>query len=161
MCCEGLAVRGVVRRRPGPAAEHPLPGRREATGFIDQDTLGKVAETAHSGMSVVEIETVALVDPAASRAVVLSLLPTADAGRNAAWLQLAALAGTLTGWLRHLALDGDLKLAEPKTLRFCILNLPARLVHHARYLIVKIPDGWTWADDLVNAWDRLQALHPG
>ena len=88
-------------------------------------------------------------------------LPTADAGRNTAWLQLAALAVTLTGWLRHLALDGDLKLAEPKTLRFRILNIPAKLVHHARYLILKIPDGWAWADDLVNAWDRLQALHPG
>lgn len=88
-------------------------------------------------------------------------LPTADQGRNAAWLQLAALAVTVTAWLRHLALDGDLKIAEPKTLRFRLLAVPARLVCHARYRIVKIPDGWAWADDLVNAWDRLQALHPG
>jgi hypothetical protein len=87
-------------------------------------------------------------------------LPTAHAGRNAAWLQLAAIAVTLTAWLRHLALDGDLKLAEPKTLRFRLLAVPARLVHHARYLIVKIPTGWAWADDLTDAWDRLQALHP-
>lgn len=34
-------------------------------------------------------------------------LPTANTGRNAAWLQLAALAVTLTAWLRHLALDGE------------------------------------------------------
>jgi Transposase DDE domain group 1 len=88
-------------------------------------------------------------------------LPTADQGRNAAWLQLAALAVTLTAWLRHLALDGDLKLAEPKTLRFRILNIPAKIVHHARSRILKIPDGWAWADDLLTAWDRLQALHPG
>jgi hypothetical protein len=87
-------------------------------------------------------------------------LPTADAGRNAAWLQLAALAVTLTAWLRHLALDGDLAIAEPKTLRFRLLNIPARLVRHARYLILKIPEGWAWAADLTNAWDRLQALHP-
>jgi len=87
-------------------------------------------------------------------------LPTADAGRNTAWLQLAALAVTLTAWLRNLAMDGDLKIAEPKTLRFRLLAVPARLVSHARYLIVKIPTGWAWADDLVNAWDRLQALHP-
>ena len=88
-------------------------------------------------------------------------LPTADQGRNAAWLQLAALAVTLTAWLRHLALDGDLALAEPKTLRYRLLNIPARLVRHARSRILKIPHGWAWADDLVNAWDRLQALHPG
>lgn len=88
-------------------------------------------------------------------------LPTADQGRNAAWLQLAALAVTLTAWLRHLALDGDLKLAEPKSLRFRILNIPAKIVRHARTRILKIPDNWAWADDLVNAWDRLQALHPG
>jgi hypothetical protein len=88
-------------------------------------------------------------------------LPTADTGRNSAWLQLAALAVTLTAWLRHLALDGDLKLAEPKTLRFRILNIPAKIIHHARRRILKIPDGWAWAPDFVNAWDRLHALHPG
>ncbi|MBK8463303.1 MAG: transposase [Nigerium sp.] len=88
-------------------------------------------------------------------------LPTADPGRNAAWLQLAALAVTLTAWLRHLALDGDLAVAEPKALRFRLLAVPARIVHHARTRILKIPDGWAWADDLVNAWDRLHALHPG
>lgn len=87
-------------------------------------------------------------------------LPTADAGRNAAWLQLAALAVTVTAWLRHLALDGDLKLAEPKALRFRLLAVPARLVSHARSQILKIPDNWAWADDLTAAWDRLQALHP-
>jgi hypothetical protein len=32
-------------------------------------------------------------------------LPSIDYGRNAAWLQLAALATSLTAWLRHLALD--------------------------------------------------------
>ena len=88
-------------------------------------------------------------------------LPTADAGRNAAWLQLAAIAVTLTAWLRHLALDGELKLAEPKTLRFRLLNIPAKIIHHARSTILKIPDDWAWADDLVNAWERLHALHPG
>ena len=87
-------------------------------------------------------------------------LPTADAGRNAAWLQLAALAVTLTAWLRHLALDGDLKLAEPKALRFRLLAVPARLVRHARSQILRLPDDWAWADGLTAAWTRLHALHP-
>jgi len=87
-------------------------------------------------------------------------LPSIDYDRNAAWLQLAALATSLTAWLRHLALDGDLAKAGTKTLRFRVLSAPARLVTHARRKILKIPPGWAWADDLATAWDRLQALHP-
>ena len=88
-------------------------------------------------------------------------LPTADKDRNAAWLQLAALAVTLTAWLRHLALDGELALAEPKTLRFRLFAVPARIARHARYQILKLPDDWAWADDLVNAWTRIWSLQPG
>jgi hypothetical protein len=87
-------------------------------------------------------------------------LPSIDYDRNAAWLQLAALATSLTAWLRHLALDGDLAKATTKTLRFRLLSSPARLVTHARRKILKIPPGWQWAHDLATAWERLQALHP-
>jgi Transposase DDE domain group 1 len=87
-------------------------------------------------------------------------LPSIDYGRNAAWLQLAALATSLTAWLRHLALDGDLAKASTKTLRFRILSAPARLVSHARRRILKIPPGWEWSGDLATAWDRLHTLHP-
>jgi len=58
------------------------------------------------------------------------------------------------------ALDGDLAKATTKTLRFRLLSAPARLVAHARRKILKIPPGWEWAQDLADAWDRLQALHP-
>ncbi|MGH3700217.1 MAG: hypothetical protein ACRDQY_12230 [Pseudonocardiaceae bacterium] len=54
-------------------------------------------------------------------------LPSIDYGRNAAWLQLAAPATSLTAWLRHSALGGDLAKASTKTLRFRILSTPARL----------------------------------
>ena len=87
-------------------------------------------------------------------------LPSIDYDRNAAWLQLAALATSLTAWLRHLALDGDLARASTKTLRFRLLAAPARLVTHARRKILKVPPGWAWAADLATAWNRLQALHP-
>jgi Transposase DDE domain group 1 len=87
-------------------------------------------------------------------------LPSIDYDRNAAWLQLAALATSLTAWLRHLALDGELTKASTKTLRFRILSAPARLVTHARRRILKIPPGWQWSPDLATAWERLQALHP-
>ena len=87
-------------------------------------------------------------------------LPSIDYDRNAAWLQLAALATSLTAWLRHLALDGELAKASTKTLRFRILSAPARLISHARRRILKIPPGWRWSRDLATAWDRLKALHP-
>lgn len=87
-------------------------------------------------------------------------LPTADAGRNSAWCQLAGLAVMLTAWLRHLALDDDLRLVEPKKLRFRLLAAPARIIHHARQTILKIGEDWEWAHHLTRAWDRLQALHP-
>ncbi|MGH4018205.1 MAG: IS1380 family transposase [Pseudonocardiaceae bacterium] len=87
-------------------------------------------------------------------------LPSIDYRRNAAWLQLAALATTPTAWPRHLALDGDLATATTKTLRFRLLSAPARMVTHARRRILKIPPGWEWSRDLATAWNRLQALHP-
>ena len=31
----------------------------------------------------------------------------------------------------------------------------------SRTQILKVPPGWTWAQDLATAWNRLQALHPG
>jgi hypothetical protein len=87
-------------------------------------------------------------------------LPSIDYDRNAAWLQLAALATSLTAWLRHIGLDGDLATASTKTLRFRILSAPARLVTHARRRNLKIPPGWAWSVDLATAWDRIQDLHP-
>ena len=87
-------------------------------------------------------------------------LPSIDWHRNSAWLQLAALATSLTAWLRHIALDGDLAKAGTKTLRFRVLSAPGRMVTHARRKILKIPPGWAWAGDLATGWDRLQALHP-
>ncbi|PZS28400.1 MAG: hypothetical protein DLM61_14925 [Pseudonocardiales bacterium] len=50
-------------------------------------------------------------------------------------------ATSLTAWLRHLALDGELAKASTKTLRFRVLSAPARLVTHARRRILKIPPG--------------------
>jgi hypothetical protein len=87
-------------------------------------------------------------------------LPSTSYARNSAWLHLAAHAVTVLAWLRLLALNGDLALAEPKTLRFRLLAAPARYVRHARTRILKIPTGWAWATHLADAFDRLRALHP-
>ncbi len=87
-------------------------------------------------------------------------LPSTSYDRNSAWLHRAAHAVTVLAWLRLLALDGNLALAEPKALRFRLLSAPARYVRHARARVLKIPTGWAWATHLTDAFDRLRALHP-
>ncbi|QDO88578.1 hypothetical protein FNH13_09725 [Ornithinimicrobium ciconiae] len=72
-------------------------------------------------------------------------LPSTSYARNNAWLALAAHAVTVLSWLRLLALNDDLAIAEPKTLRFRLLAAPARYVRHARRRVLKIPTGWAWA----------------
>jgi len=75
-------------------------------------------------------------------------LPSIDYDRNSGWLQLAALATSLTAWLRHLALDGELAKASTKTLRFRVFSAPAWMITHARQRILKIPPDWAWSTDL-------------
>ena len=67
----------------------------------------------------------------------------------------------LLSWLRHLALDGKLAKAEPKTLRYRVFHTAARLVRGGRRKTLKIAASWPWADAIVTAWQRIQALpHP-
>jgi hypothetical protein len=79
-------------------------------------------------------------------------------GLNQAWLVTALIAATLLAWLRHLALDGDLVKAEPKTLRYRILHAAARLVRSGRRRRLKISAAWPWATAIQTAWDRITAL---
>ncbi|MDQ3886983.1 MAG: transposase, partial [Actinomycetota bacterium] len=65
--------------------------------------------------------------------------PSKDWARNSAWLQRNALAVTLTAWLRHIALDGELTKAAPKKLRFRLFAAPARYLRHARWRILEDP----------------------
>ncbi len=62
----------------------------------------------------------------------LGRFPSRQYTINEAWLQIVAVAADLTAWLRLLALDGDLAAAEPKALRFRMLQVRARLVRSTR-----------------------------
>jgi hypothetical protein len=77
---------------------------------------------------------------------------------NDAWLSLVMIAQTLVCWAQALLLDGDLAVAEPKTLRFRLWHVAGRIVQHARRLIVRLDRAWPWAADLVAAFTRLRAL---
>jgi hypothetical protein len=84
--------------------------------------------------------------------------PSQSLAVNTAWLTASLIAATLLAWLRHLALDGDLARAEPKTLRYKILHSAARLTRGGRRRHLKIAATWPWADDIAAAWDRISAL---
>ena len=54
--------------------------------------------------------------------------------------------------------DGELRIAEPKTLRYRLWHVAARVVRHARRLVVRLQRSWPWATDLATAFARLRAL---
>jgi hypothetical protein len=63
-------------------------------------------------------------------------------------------------WTQQLLLDGTLATAEPKTLRYRLLHVAARLTRGQRRLWLRIQQSWPWARQLADAFTRLQAL-PG
>ncbi len=71
-----------------------------------------------------------------------------------------AKAADLAAWCRLLGLYDcdDLKDAEPDTLRYRLLSLPARLVRHARARVLKISRTWPWKDAFLTCWQRLCSL---
>jgi Transposase DDE domain group 1 len=78
--------------------------------------------------------------------------------RNQVWLELVLAAQDLLCWAQVLLLDGDLKVAEPKNLRYRLLHVAARVVRHARRVIVRLQRTWPWAIELARAFTRLRAL---
>jgi hypothetical protein len=78
--------------------------------------------------------------------------------RNAVWLQLVLLALDLVGWAQALLLEGELAVAEPKTLRYRLWHVAGRISRHARRLRLRLPRTWPWAAALVRAFTRLRAL---
>lgn len=86
------------------------------------------------------------------------VLPTGKFGANAAWWRLNVLAHDLLELLKTSALPESLASARPKTLRFQLLTLPGRLVHHARAWILKIAAEFPLASAFVTARGRLAQL---
>ncbi len=77
---------------------------------------------------------------------------------NAAWLVVVMLAVDLIAWTQHLLLHGHLARAEPKTLRYRLLHVAARLTRGQRRCWLRIQRTWPWAHDLAAAFTRLTAL---
>jgi Transposase DDE domain group 1 len=88
----------------------------------------------------------------------LTNLPSADMAINAAWMTTALIAHDLLAWTRLVALDGDLARAEPKRLRYCLLHAAGMIARSGRRTRLRIAAHWPWAQDLVDAFDRVNEL---
>jgi hypothetical protein len=148
-------MRVIVRReRPHPGAQlslfeeadgyryqlfatntpaHPAPGRATRLGQI---AFLEARHRAH-----------ARVEDAIRNAKNTGLghLPSASFEINQAWLLAAGIAADLLAWLRLLCLTGALAAGEPKTLRYRLLHVAARLVRGQRRRKIRIPKNWPWA----------------
>lgn len=85
-------------------------------------------------------------------------LPCETFERNQVWLQLVMMAQDLMVWTQVLTFDGQLRLAEPATLRYMVLHAPARIVRSGRKLKLRAQHDWPWAAQPVAAFRRLDAL---
>ncbi|MGH3847491.1 MAG: transposase, partial [Pseudonocardiaceae bacterium] len=96
----------------------------------------------------------------AAKSMGLRNLPSKTWVVNCGWVLAAGLAADLAAWCRLLGLYDcdDLKDAEPDTLRYRLLSLPARLVRHARARVLKISRTWPWKEAFLVCWRRLCAL---
>jgi Transposase DDE domain group 1 len=90
----------------------------------------------------------------------LENLPFRDFDHNGVWLELSLIAQDVIAWTQALALDGELAVCEPKTLRYRLLHTAARLAFHARRATLRLQHTWPWADALAAAFTRLTALPP-
>jgi hypothetical protein len=94
----------------------------------------------------------------AAKATGLAYRPFDRWRRNTVWLELVLAAQDLTAWAQALLLDGELAVAEPKTLRYRLWHVAARIVRHARRVILRLQHSWPWAIQLARAFARLRAL---
>jgi hypothetical protein len=84
------------------------------------------------------------------------VMPSKYFGANAAWLRLAVIAHNVLTALKRLALPAEMLTARPKRLRFLVFNVPGRLVHHARKLVLRLA---TSAQRIVD-WLEAASLLP-
>ena len=85
-------------------------------------------------------------------------LPSADFAINSIWLQLVLVAQDLFAFFAALALDGDLAVAAPKTIRYRLLRAAGRITTSSRRPTLRLDRDWPWLDDLLTAFTRIRAL---
>ena len=68
----------------------------------------------------------------------LSAMPCADVKANAVWVAIGILTFSIFALFKVLALGGDWVVKKAKAVRFHVLNVPGKLVRHARTITLKL-----------------------
>jgi hypothetical protein len=165
-------LRWIVRRtRPSRRQARNLTAFERATGWRYSIIvtnipaargIGGVPGSHHAQFTGVLHRQHAVVEDGvrAAKSMGLRNLPSKTWMVNCGWVLAANLAADLAAWIRLLGLYDceDLEDAEPDTLRYRLLSLPARLVRHARARVLKISRTWPWKEAFLACWHRLCAL---
>jgi hypothetical protein len=90
----------------------------------------------------------------------LGRFPSQRFAINQAWLTCVLTAIDLIAWSQTILLHDqpELAKAEPKTLRYRLLHVAARLIRGGRKLRLKIDRTWRWAYVLAAAFHRLRVI---
>jgi len=84
--------------------------------------------------------------------------PSGDFGENAAWWAIMILAFNLNAAMKHLALHKSWAARRMKALRFSFINLPGRILDHARELVVRLSARHPSIEVLLAARQRIMEL---
>jgi hypothetical protein len=89
----------------------------------------------------------------------LAHLPSKSWNVNLGWCQAICIAKDLLAWLRlHGDLPTDLQRAEPQTLRYRLLQVPARITRGQRRRWLRLPRHWPWSPTLAAAINAIARL---
>jgi hypothetical protein len=140
-----LVVRRIPEKNPAPPGQAELFPTWRYHAFLTDTQLSTVdADLTHRGHAIVELVFADLIDGP------LAHLPSGRFAANAAWLTLAAIAHNLTRAAATLTSPAHGK-ARAATIRRQIINIPARIAHHARKIVLHLPTRWPWQ----TAWQQL------
>ena len=87
-------------------------------------------------------------------------LPSNDFGENAAWWWIMILALNLNAAMKRLVLGQSWIPKRMKAIRFTLINLPAQVVDHARYLLVRLNKGHRSLRWLLDIRGKIAMLSP-
>jgi hypothetical protein len=88
-------------------------------------------------------------------------LPSGKFGENAAWWWIMILAFNLNSSMKRLVLRESWAAKRMKAIRFSLINLPGRIMTHARELIIRLPRNHPSLTLLLDARQRIMELASG
>jgi hypothetical protein len=150
-------TRAIVRReRPHPGASLRLwdynGWRHQVVLTNDDDADIAALEATHRGHAQIENRIKNLKDTGLSR------LPFRAWYANRLWVELVLLAAVLLVAVQQLIDDNELAIAEPRRLRYALLNVAAKVAVHARRTWLHLDAAWPWTPQVLTAHRRLPEL---